>query len=726
MMKTTINIKNFRVFDENGATFELNPITILTGSNSSGKSSINKAIMLLKTYIDHIREDIRKGNKPNLSAYKLDFASTAGTLKLGSFHQALHRGSQNELITFEITTYSRLLGEDIVVTLAFGPDKNDIMDNGYLRIIEFKKMDGTLLYNCKCPQNQRSVSTADFDGLKDGFFRFLNTIINWSLASYQNNMIDNKQKYLDFAEAWGFDIDSDNVVSMGSLFEEKRKKYVDIIRDYDNMYKNNLKDFCFSNSEPHIELYETNPFYEIIKERLKGELSLIENAFKMGTLFYIPILEDVWCMDKTKVRSYLTPFIEDKSHNIAVFNEIMDDFEESDFNYFGEYFKEKEYEYINRVYSGSKSSVFLSSDIDPLDLKSNFEYSWRSDKELKEFVEEGRKVLHIDKNEQINTQVKRLRRLRCNIIWILRILNNANISSAKIGQEYKCYGLFQKYIKWAFNDIISTIVSGQFDYYTSDSSEIKRIYTMESDDEFSSTLLEYAECVRQFRNIKKKQLVDSVVTDQYETRMRLKESKFTPGRFINKWLKALGIADKIKIEYKAGGLGLTISTRKANENKSLLLADQGVGITQLVALLLRIESNIMNKLIYHYENWLLEDKKYKIHKDRLLIIEEPEIHLHPKYQSLLADMFLEAYEKYNIHFIVETHSEYLIRKTQVLVAEANYADDKELKEKNPFMVYFMPDNGKPYEMVYRTDGCFENDFGNGFFDEAEKLAFRIL
>ena len=54
---------------------------------------------------------------------------------------------------------------------------------------------------------------------------------------------------------------------------------------------------------------------------------------------------------------------------------------------------------------------------------------------------------------------------------------------------------------------------------------------------------------------------------------------------------------------------------------------------------------------------------------------------------------------------------------------------KELKDNNPFVVYYVnPKNEKApcYQMVYRTDGCFANDFGEGFFDEAEKLAFEIL
>ena len=55
-MKTRFHIKNFRVFDENGVTFDLKPITILTGANSSGKSSMVKAMFLLDGFLGQIKK----------------------------------------------------------------------------------------------------------------------------------------------------------------------------------------------------------------------------------------------------------------------------------------------------------------------------------------------------------------------------------------------------------------------------------------------------------------------------------------------------------------------------------------------------------------------------------------------------------------------------------------------------------------------------------------------
>ena len=82
--------------------------------------------------------------------------------------------------------------------------------------------------------------------------------------------------------------------------------------------------------------------------------------------------------------------------------------------------------------------------------------------------------------------------------------------------------------------------------------------------------------------------------------------------------------------------------------------------------------------------------------------------------------------KYGFKFIIETHSEYLVRQSQVFVAEQKYKDEKDLRDNNPFKVYFFPQDKDPYPMVYRTDGKFSNEFGTGFFDEANKLIYKIL
>ena len=93
-------------------------------------------------------------------------------------------------------------------------------------------------------------------------------------------------------------------------------------------------------------------------------------------------------------------------------------------------------------------------------------------------------------------------------------------------------------------------------------------------------------------------------------------------------------------------------------------------------------------------------------------------------QSKLADLFFELSNIFNYKFIIETHSEYLVRKTQVIVSE-KYNSDVKLKD-NPFKVYYFPAAGVPYEVKYRPNGRFENEFGKGFFDEASNLTFKLF
>ncbi len=53
----------------------------------------------------------------------------------------------------------------------------------------------------------------------------------------------------------------------------------------------------------------------------------------------------------------------------------------------------------------------------------------------------------------------------------------------------------------------------------------------------------------------------------------------------------------------------------------------------------------------------------------MVLIEQPEIHLHPKAQSGLADVFIDAIDKKNIQIILESHSEHLLRRIQRRIAE---------------------------------------------------------
>lgn len=100
---------------------------------------------------------------------------------------------------------------------------------------------------------------------------------------------------------------------------------------------------------------------------------------------------------------------------------------------------------------------------------------------------------------------------------------------------------------------------------------------------------------------------------------------------------------------------------------------------------------------------------------------------------MLADMLVEAYKKYNVHFIVETHSEYLIRKLQVLVAGKDNEEDLQISNDEISILYVnspkvVEETGEPQVKQIRIgeDGRLDSPFGPGFFDEAKSLVMKML
>lgn len=176
--------------------------------------------------------------------------------------------------------------------------------------------------------------------------------------------------------------------------------------------------------------------------------------------------------------------------------------------------------------------------------------------------------------------------------------------------------------------------------------------------------------------------------------------------FIQKWINKdnFNIGDTIKVVNHSNE---AYELKVLQNEKYINSSDLGTGGIQCLAILIAI-ANVIHL-----------GKK----SNRIIFIEEPEQNLHPDFQSKLADLFFEVSDKYGIKIFTETHSEYIIRKSQIIGLQNKLFEDQ---NKNPFnVIYFDKDNG-PYMMEYREDGKFSNEFGSGFFDESTNLAFEIF
>jgi predicted ATPase len=112
---------------------------------------------------------------------------------------------------------------------------------------------------------------------------------------------------------------------------------------------------------------------------------------------------------------------------------------------------------------------------------------------------------------------------------------------------------------------------------------------------------------------------------------------------VSEWCKHLGVADRVSV-IAQGKLGHQLGLRIAGKERDPTAI--GVGASQLLPVVVLVLG---------------------AQPGGLVVLEQPELHLHPMVQARLADFF--AFARSDIRLIIETHSEYLVTRLRVRVAE---------------------------------------------------------
>lgn len=127
--------------------------------------------------------------------------------------------------------------------------------------------------------------------------------------------------------------------------------------------------------------------------------------------------------------------------------------------------------------------------------------------------------------------------------------------------------------------------------------------------------------------------------------------RLTVEEYVAWWLQELGLIHDFSVTEITEESNLyQVKVRRAESSPEVLLTDVGFGVSQILPVLV---------LCYYAP------------AGSTLILEQPEIHLHPAVQAGLADVFIDAIQKRDIQILLESHSEYLLERLQRRIAEDN-------------------------------------------------------
>ncbi len=155
---------------------------------------------------------------------------------------------------------------------------------------------------------------------------------------------------------------------------------------------------------------------------------------------------------------------------------------------------------------------------------------------------------------------------------------------------------------------------------------------------------------------------------------KAKQQKLNLEGIVAKALKEMGLVDEFKIEKISDDRqDYDVKVKTKGSSTPTDIPDVGFGVSQILPILVQL---------------------YYAPANSIIIMEQPELHLHPSAQSALADIMISAIsarenaKPRNIQLIIETHSEHFLRRFQRRIAE------KKLPEES-FSAYFANNEQTP-------------------------------
>jgi predicted ATPase len=648
----SFGLNNFRVFNTE-TDFELRPITILTGSNSSGKSSFIKGLQVMKLAFSAKKPFLDSLKEINLNEVK----------HLGGFDLLKNRNNDSPVISFKLPFVLKGVFNQLVLKLNYISDRSALKNAFLESLVVTDKQEKIVLYN---------TSFVDYDSW--------NQKINFSeLYQFLRDYAEISQEY-DILEKSLYKDMGPNAERVKSENYDQVLKQLEVLSPIRAFYLEHEAD-------PHLE----GSFYEPIDDY---EKSVHRRSFNSNN-FLFPF---VFLYKSEYTEEYVNNNLsEDEIITLTDLRKRIGEMTAEELKAFYKELVEAEKKILqlmecNLYTDGEQRKEFFIAD-DLIDFKKNKSYFYElAGKDLQdkaEFHPNDSYIIDILKDSHDFF-------MKNNINRKFLMLSTKNLEIFE-----KNFNLFfHDFCKKGFEEAINTTRRRfQFmEFITSNRHQSGRIFQNDSSSYLNKVLSEF-----------------------YRTKSDNHDHSI---HFLNHYVKEFKIAEKVIIVPNDDSLTSSIFFIK-NKQK-INIADLGYGVSQLLPILIRIAINInVMDVRYGLPEFIAGYWHEPVCEASIIVIEEPETNLHPALQSKLADLFVECYQKYNIQFIIETHSEYFIRKLQYKIAK------QEFNHKDANIYYFNDPESEAYksEVVYKIDieknGVLSRPFGAGFFDESNNLNMSL-
>ncbi len=144
---------------------------------------------------------------------------------------------------------------------------------------------------------------------------------------------------------------------------------------------------------------------------------------------------------------------------------------------------------------------------------------------------------------------------------------------------------------------------------------------------------------------------EDMVTALFSGRLQLRPTE----EQIPRWLERLDLIDSYRLSPISGSeSSYEFLVKKYKGGPEVRLTDVGFGVSQVLPVLILC---------------------YYVPEGSILILEQPEAHLHPKMQSELADLLIEVVKSRRLQIIFESHSEHLLIRLMRRIAEEQISAD---------------------------------------------------